>query len=166
MKKRIFVIAFGLMFFVGILSEALCARSGPPAGGPPRGGGVPGGRPPGGSFPPGGGHHGDYHGSSHHHYHGGSRFYFGWGFGFPFYPYPLGYYPYGYYYPYWYPDYRSVDPNYSYFDDEFPIYVEPEQPYYWYYCRDPEGYYPYITSCPGGWTKVVPTPQEEEDSKK
>ena len=27
---------------------------------------------------------------------------------------------------------------------------------YWYYCQNPQGYYPYIKSCPGGWMKVVP----------
>ena len=45
------------------------------------------------------------------------------------------------------------------------VYVEQEQPYYWYYCRDPEGYYPYVTSCPGGSTTVVPTPPGEEGVK-
>jgi hypothetical protein len=32
-------------------------------------------------------------------------------------------------------------------------------PYYWYYCRNPQGYYPYLTSCPGGWVQVIPTEQ-------
>jgi len=27
---------------------------------------------------------------------------------------------------------------------------------YWFYCQNPQGYYPYINSCPGGWMKVVP----------
>jgi hypothetical protein len=31
-----------------------------------------------------------------------------------------------------------------------------QQPYYWYYCTDPQGYYPYIRNCPGGWLTVVP----------
>jgi hypothetical protein len=48
---------------------------------------------------------------------------------------------------------------------EQPVYVqpEPEEPYYWYYCQDPQGYYPYVKSCPGGWMKVVPevTPPEQ-----
>ncbi len=36
----------------------------------------------------------------------------------------------------------------------------PEDPYYyWYYCEDPKGYYPYIPECPGGWMTVVPPPQ-------
>lgn len=30
---------------------------------------------------------------------------------------------------------------------------------YWYYCDRPEGYYPYIRECPGGWERVAPTPQ-------
>jgi hypothetical protein len=29
---------------------------------------------------------------------------------------------------------------------------------YWYYCRNPEGYYPYVRKCPGGWLKVPPQP--------
>jgi hypothetical protein len=46
-----------------------------------------------------------------------------------------------------------------------PVYVQPEQeePYYWYYCQDPQGYYPYVRNCPGGWMKVVPdvTPPQQ-----
>jgi hypothetical protein len=45
------------------------------------------------------------------------------------------------------------------------VYVEPPTPEaapppatYWYYCNDPQGYYPYVTQCPGGWRPVVPTP--------
>jgi hypothetical protein len=32
--------------------------------------------------------------------------------------------------------------------------------YYWHYCRDPEGYYPYVRNCPGGWLQVVPQPDQ------
>ena len=44
-----------------------------------------------------------------------------------------------------------------------PVYVEPRQTQpedegYWYYCPNPAGYYPYVTKCPEGWLKVVPTP--------
>jgi hypothetical protein len=28
---------------------------------------------------------------------------------------------------------------------------------YWYYCQNPQGYYPDVNNCPGGWMKVVPT---------
>ena len=37
----------------------------------------------------------------------------------------------------------------------------PVQPYgqpSWYYCDDPQGYYPYVQQCPGGWRPVAPTP--------
>ncbi|HEX9408094.1 MAG TPA: hypothetical protein VGA23_00415 [Methylomirabilota bacterium] len=33
---------------------------------------------------------------------------------------------------------------------------------YWAYCQDPEGYYPYVQDCPGGWIPVVPTPPAAE----
>ena len=29
---------------------------------------------------------------------------------------------------------------------------------YWYYCKDPDGYYPYVRECPGGWLQVAPQP--------
>lgn len=29
---------------------------------------------------------------------------------------------------------------------------------WWYQCRNPSGYYPYITECPAGWEKVAPAP--------
>lgn len=32
---------------------------------------------------------------------------------------------------------------------------------YWYYCAAPEGYYPYVSECPGGWT-AVPAAQSAE----
>jgi len=28
----------------------------------------------------------------------------------------------------------------------------------WYYCEGPQGYYPYVQQCPGGWRPVAPTP--------
>lgn len=41
-----------------------------------------------------------------------------------------------------------------------PTYVQPappvQEPYYWYYCQTPQGYYPYVQQCPNGWMKVVP----------
>ena len=29
---------------------------------------------------------------------------------------------------------------------------------YWYFCREANGYYPYVKQCPQDWMKVVPTP--------
>ena len=31
-------------------------------------------------------------------------------------------------------------------------------PQYWAYCQSPEGYYPYVQDCLGGWIPVPPTP--------
>ncbi len=41
-----------------------------------------------------------------------------------------------------------------------PVYVQPTPPpqTYWYHCQNPQGYYPYVQQCPGGWTQVTPTP--------
>ncbi|HEY8101073.1 MAG TPA: YXWGXW repeat-containing protein [Burkholderiaceae bacterium] len=49
-----------------------------------------------------------------------------------------------------------------------PVYIErsgerfsPQQdPGFWYYCHNPDGYYPHVKECPSGWQKVEPkTPQ-------
>ena len=41
-----------------------------------------------------------------------------------------------------------------------PVYEQPAPappaPAYWYYCPNPQGYYPYIQACPTGWLQVVP----------
>jgi hypothetical protein len=29
---------------------------------------------------------------------------------------------------------------------------------YWYYCRESEGYYPYVKDCPSDWVQVAPQP--------
>ena len=42
-----------------------------------------------------------------------------------------------------------------------PVYVEQQsQPgqTYWYWCENPEGYYPTVTECPAGWQAVMPQP--------
>lgn len=103
----------------------------------------------------GGSHHHGGHshgGDSHHHgghWHGsvwlgpGS----GWFFWAPWWGVP--YYPY-----YAYPP-VVVEPQ-----PLLNIETEPEhqEQGYWYYCKNPEGYYPYVQQCPGGWMKVVPSP--------
>ena len=85
-------------------------------------------------------------------------------------PYPYGYYPYPYpyAYPYAYP--------YGYYPPAVvapaqpPVYVEqgaapaqqaPAEGNFWYHCSKPEGYYPYIKECPGGWQRVTPTPPSQ-----
>lgn len=49
-----------------------------------------------------------------------------------------------------------------------PVYIQREQPRpaqpqvnYWHYCQNPEGYYPYVKSCPGGWLQVAPQPSAQ-----
>ena len=81
---------------------------------------------------------------------------FGFYFGAPLYTRPY-YYPYFPYYPYYSPQIYTVPV-------EPPVYIErgvPAQPLpsgYWYYCSDPEGYYPYVKECPSGWLQVNPAP--------
>jgi len=70
--------------------------------------------------------------------------------------------------PYWY----APPPVYAYppvtvVPAQPPVYVERDAPApqaaplesgYWYYCRDPAGYYPTVRECLGGWEKVPPRP--------
>ncbi|HET9113446.1 MAG TPA: hypothetical protein VFN66_06215 [Burkholderiales bacterium] len=92
-------------------------------------------------------------------------------------PYPYGFYrpfyrPYFYPYPY-YPPVVVSPPPVVVAPEPAPVYVEqgapqqqvPQQPAapqasagHWYHCDKPEGYYPYIKECPGGWKPVEPTP--------
>ncbi len=37
-----------------------------------------------------------------------------------------------------------------------PVYSQVEPQYYWYYCSNPPGYYPYVQQCPSPWQTVVP----------
>ncbi len=66
----------------------------------------------------------------------------------PYYPGP--YYPGPYYYP---P--VVAQPSSP------PLYIEQEPLFaqqYWYFCRNPQGYYPYVKQCLSGWLQVVPQP--------
>lgn len=82
------------------------------------------------------GGHGFRHG---HHGHGGAHFGFFFGA-------PLFWDPYPYYYPYRPPVYIERQPQ---------TYIQ-QSSNYWYYCRNPSGYYPYVQNCPMGWMQVVP----------
>ncbi|SER71396.1 hypothetical protein SAMN05421690_10587 [Nitrosomonas sp. Nm51] len=104
--------------------------------------------------------------------HGGriDRFNFGIHFGYP------GYLGYGYYDPYFYPSLYSYPPVVVPMTPPVivqstpPVYIQQhEQPTpghsqtnYWYYCQDPDGYYPYVKQCPGGWLRVNPHPPEQK----
>jgi hypothetical protein len=40
-----------------------------------------------------------------------------------------------------------------------PVVIQPAPPQTsWYHCDNPQGYYPYVQQCPGGWRPVPPTP--------
>jgi hypothetical protein len=91
-----------------------------------------------------------YHGG----FHGGPRVGVGVVIGGPYWGYrdPFFYPPYPYAYP---PVVVTQDP---------PVYIEqgqapaPQASNDWFYCRNPEGYYPYVKQCPGGWQRVAPQP--------
>jgi len=117
----------------------------------------------------GGGYHGGYYGGYRGGYYGGfygRGFYPYWGFGLGWglWGWPLlgwsyagwPYYSYGGYPYLGWPYYSSAYPSDT--ATAPPVYNEPEQqqPKYWYYCTNPQGYYPYIKNCPGGWLTVVP----------
>ncbi len=78
-------------------------------------------------------------------------------------PFPYGpwYYPWPWYYPrygYPYPPVVSVPAT-------PPVYIERAQTdepaaASWYYCTNPQGYYPYVEKCPGGWQAVAPRPAD------
>ena len=94
----------------------------------------------------------------------GPRVVVGIGIGAPFpYSYPYYYRPYPYYYY----------PPYAYYPapvvvQQQPVYIEQNAPQpqaqpqassgYWYFCAEPNGYYPYVRECPTGWQRVAPQP--------
>ena len=115
-------------------------------------GGGGGGRHGGGWGYGGGGYYG--RGCCYGGYYGGIGLGLGLGLG-----YGLG----GYYgsYPYYYPPVVSTVPVAppTYIQQATPQQLLPQpQANYWHYCRSPEGYYPYVKECPGGWQQVSPTP--------
>ncbi|WP_150048664.1 MULTISPECIES: hypothetical protein [Methylomonas] len=95
-------------------------------------------------------------GGRHAHAHSGFGFYVG----VPFWPRPYYLYP---------PYYDYAPPVITVLQDP-PVYIEREPAAaaaghtypqgYWYYCFDPQGYYPVVQTCPGGWQAVEPTPPQ------
>ncbi|QAU34143.1 hypothetical protein [Janthinobacterium sp. 17J80-10] len=86
------------------------------------------------------------------------------------YPYnPYAYSPYYAYPPYYYPSSPNVvvvpSAPAGYIEQTSPDYGQRTQPAQpapqdWYYCKKPEGYYPYVKRCPGGWQRVPAQPPE------
>ncbi len=81
---------------------------------------------------------------------------------------PYGYRAYGHADSFFRPYYYTYPPVVT-APSRSPVYIQqqPEpklaQPKtnYWYYCQYPQGYYPHIKECPGGWTQVAPQPQTQ-----
>jgi hypothetical protein len=101
-------------------------------------------------------HGGGWHGGGGGWHGGGWGWRGGWwgpGWGYPYYGYP---YPYTYPYPYGYP--ANSPPVMG--ESSPQTYIQQEAPaqQYWYYCQNPQGYYPYVRECPGGWQQVAPQP--------
>lgn len=91
----------------------------------------------------------------HDRYHGPHvrfGFYMGVPFGSPWYVPPPSYY----YYPPQTVIVRPPEPQ-VYIERQAPV-AAPSAPPVWYYCNNPQGYYPYVRQCPSGWLQVAPTP--------
>jgi hypothetical protein len=124
------------------------------------------------------------HGGGHYYGHGNTHIGIGIGIGLNLFP--------GYYRPYYYPSVYYDYPYYSNevivraVPAPTTVYIEqpssndPNAPNYatsavppsvspsaggsiWYYCHNPDGFYPSIKSCPGGWQKVpvLPPPSDQ-----
>ncbi len=157
MSKRL-RLAISLAPLLGALTLVVPAQAAPPSGGW------------------GGGHHDGGHGEFHNGFHGHDHFGFGFGFGFadPWWGWggwDLAYwgYPYAPYYPYYYPPYPAYyAPSPGAPPQGVPLQgaapQEPAQtmgappPQFWYYCDNPQGYYPYVTNCSSAWREVAATP--------
>ena len=156
-----------MALFAMILNDAAWARGGGGGGG---GGGHGGGGGGGHSVGGGGGHR--HVGGGHRHFGGGHRYsrrsHLNLGFNFG--GYNSGFYGSNYGYGYGYRDPFFYRRPYNYGSTVVvpmtpPVYiqreeVQPAQPQtnYWHYCQDPDGYYPYVKQCPGGWLQVAPQP--------
>jgi hypothetical protein len=98
----------------------------------------------------GGGHYGGWGHGGHY---SGLGLALGLGYG-------LGYYGNSYYSPYY-----AYPPTVVTVPVAPPVYIQQAPPVtqqypvgYWYYCNDPQGYYPYIKQCPNGWQQIEPIP--------
>lgn len=103
------------------------------------------------------GHHGRSHLNIGIGYYGPG--YYGYG------GYGLGGYGYGYGYSFNNRPYYDYPPT-MIVSSTPPVYIQQAQPVqpqpnYWYYCQNPEGYYPYVQNCSGGWLQVAPQPSEQ-----
>jgi len=122
-------------------------------GGGMSGGGMQGGMQGGGFHGHDGFHHDGFHHDGFHHGHGHAVFFVGgawpgwWWWGYPYYdgwPYPAGY-----------PGYYAPPAQYIEKGDGSD---GASANAWWYHCDQPDGYYPYVKECPGGWQTVPAQP--------
>jgi hypothetical protein len=74
-----------------------------------------------------------------------------------YYGYPRYYYPPAYYYPA--PVVTMTPPAPPVYVEQQPLLAAaPQASGYWYYCSNPQGYYPSVQTCPQGWQKILPQP--------
>jgi hypothetical protein len=65
--------------------------------------------------------------------------------------------------PWWYPYPPVVFDAYPCVVERLPpIALPPSPPPSWYFCDNPQGYYPYVQQCPGGWKQVPATPPQSQ----
>lgn len=106
------------------------------------------------------GHHGHHHGRSRTHVGVVISPSIGWSWHYPgAYAYPTYAYP-PYYYPYSAPVVVVPSAPTTYIQQAPPEEPIPAASDWYYYCRKPEGYYPYVRQCPGGWQRIPTQPQQ------
>lgn len=153
--KQIKVLCLVIALIGSMTANCAWARGGGGHGGGFGGryGGGFGGSHYGGGF---GGHYGGGRGYGHGNYgYGGLGLGLGLAYGLGYYGgYGYGGYPY-YNYP---PTVVTVPVAPPVYIQQTPQVVQQNPSGYWYYCNNPEGYYPYIKQCPNGWQQVEPTP--------
>jgi len=151
--KQLTAACLVIVMIGSIISNSAWARGGGGYGGGGHYGGGWGGHYGGGHYGGwGGGHYGGY-GYGGHYRNSNYGFYFGA----PFYSYP--YYSFPYQYPYYYPPtVVTVPVTPPVYIQQSPPVADKYPPGYWYYCSNPEGYYPYIKECQNGWQQVEPKP--------
>jgi len=109
------------------------------------------------------------HGTWHHGYHHGRLGWWwylngGWFFyNTPIYPYPLYLSDNAYYDDYYYDGGDGYDGDYGdRRDGDYDDYSgQPASDGYWYYCRDPQGYYPDVRTCRTDWQRVSPRDHDQ-----
>ncbi len=145
--KNISVVYWVIVLIGSITSTSVSARGGGYGGGGYGGGHYGGGSHYGSGY---GGRYGGGYGYGYDNHYGHSNY--GFYFSAPLYP----YYPYRY--PYYPPTVITVPVTPPVYIQQSPPAAQQYPAGYWYYCNNPEGYYPYIKECPVGWQQVNPIP--------